>query len=78
MRRFLAAEEQVDELDLPNEPGKATTAVQAEAIAPDDLARIVREAVEGVLDLDAVARVQAQAEQEREDLVSRVAGLAGG
>lgn len=49
-------------------PAMAET-VQAEALTPDELSRIVREGLEAAVDLDAIARVQARADEERAQLL---------
>ncbi len=68
LRTIAITEEQVHGLPQnPEKPGQ----FQAEALPPNALARIVREAVESEVDLDAVAEAQAEEEAEREAILDR-------
>ena len=77
--RLAVTPEQMIELALPTAPAKATDnrafegeTCQAEAIAPDDLARIIQEAIDERLDLDAYADVLGREQAIREDLAGRL------
>jgi hypothetical protein len=74
--RLAVTKEQIKELRLPAAPPKATdnrsfddtVTVQAEAIAPDDLARIVRDAITSRMDLRIMGEWIAWQEREQEKL----------
>ena len=72
----------VEEFDLPTAPPKKTDrrsfagdTVQAEAIPPDELAKIVRSAIVARLDRDVLAAVLEVEHEERSRLVKQVSGL---
>jgi hypothetical protein len=74
-RTIAITDEQIDGLPQnPEKPGQ----FQAEALPPDELAQIVRVAVESELDLDAVAQAQAAEEAEREDILDVLARMERG
>ena len=87
--RVAVLPEHVDEYDLPTAPPKATDrrgaftgteTVQAEALPPDLLIRLVVEAVEAEWDADAAEAVderQAEARVELRDVLERVNELLG-
>src|SRR5262245_40171934 len=73
--------EQIDRLRLPTAPPKATdnrafygATCQAEAIAPDDLATILREAIEARIDQRALSRVRRQEAKARRELIEWLGG----
>jgi hypothetical protein len=77
--RLAVTPAQVEEFDLPTSPPKKTDrrsftgdTVQAEAIPPDELARIVREAIVERLDADALETVLDREQRERDGLVEHV------
>lgn len=80
-RRVAVTPEQVERYGLATAPAKATDrrgdwqggTVQAEALAPDDLAHELRQTLNEVMDLDALDRTRALEEREREELRSRFA-----
>lgn len=81
-QRLAVTAEQVDRLRLPTSPPKETDrrsfsgdTVQAEAIPPDELARIVRGAILDRLDQHVLEGVLAREESDRERLVEHVSGL---
>lgn len=81
--RLAVTPDQVDEMSLPTAPPKPTDrrafsgdTVQAEAIPPDVLARIVREAIHDRLDLQSLAAVLAVEEEQRARVVERAGALA--
>lgn len=64
---------------MPTAPRKATDnrsfkglTTQAEALAPSDLAKIVRNAIEANLDMDLFKRVKQQEDEARQKLKSRI------
>ena len=78
--RLAVTPEQVIDLGLPSAPPKTTDGraftgqtTQAEAIAPDDLARIVEESILAHTDLDTYRRVLAREEAERAELADWLA-----
>ena len=80
--RLAVTLEHVEEFNLPTAPPKKTDrrkftgdTVQAEAIPPDELARIARAAIVDRLDAGILAGVLNLEEEERSRLVSRVSGL---
>jgi hypothetical protein len=81
--RVAVTAEQQQAYSLPTSPPKArdrrefahTFTVQAEALPPDELARIVREAIEAQLDLEALAEAQQEQAAIRAELSSRLAGI---
>lgn len=82
--RLAVTPQQITDFDLPTAPPKASDhrafsgdTCQAEALAPDVLARILREAIEARLDRAAFERVLRQEARERDRLVALIAGLAG-
>jgi hypothetical protein len=80
--RLAVTPAQIARLALPTAPPKVTDrrafdgagTVQAEAIPPDELARIVREALTSRLDLEVVAAAEWQAEKWREQLQDKLRG----
>jgi hypothetical protein len=79
--RLAVTPAQVDSLDLPTAPPKSTDrraftglTCQAEAIAPDVLAGILRAAIESRIDMDAYRDVLAREEAAREELLERLGG----
>ena len=80
--RLAVTPEQVDELDLPTSPPKKSDrrsftgdTVQAEAIPPDELARIVRGAILDRLDADVLETVLDRETAQRTRLVDHVSGF---
>jgi hypothetical protein len=80
--RLAVTAEQVDRLGLPMSPPKKTDrrsfegdTVQAEAIPPDELARIVRSAIVDRLDGYVLEGVLSLEDQDRERLVGHVSGF---
>lgn len=80
--RLAVTRDHVAEFNLPTAPPKKTDrrkftgdTVQAEAIPPDELARIVRDAILVRLDREILAGVLKVEQEERSRLVSRVSGL---
>jgi hypothetical protein len=78
--RLAVTPEQIEELELPTAPPKPTDnrafageTCQAEAIPPDVLTDIVREAIESRLDHDAYQDVLEREEQTRRELIERLA-----
>jgi len=80
-RRVALTGEQVDEYGLPTAPPKATDSrsvnwygetCQLEAMPPDTLAGVVREAIEAELDLDALGAVREAERAERHGLTESV------
>src|SRR5262249_50698225 len=72
LHAFAVTPEQIDRLRLPTAPPKETdhrafygATCQAEAIAPDDLATILREAIEARIDQRALSRVRRQEAKAR-------------
>lgn len=79
--------EQVDEYGLPTAPPKASDTrsatwigetCQLEALPPDDLAALVRDAIEGVLDLGVLERVRDEQAEERETIEADVRRMLNG
>ena len=77
--RLAVTPAQVKRLKLPTAPAKKSDkrafrgqTCQAEAIAPDELARIVREAIESRTDKRTLARVLKREKRERAALVKRL------
>jgi hypothetical protein len=84
LRRVALTAEQVDEHDLPTAPAKASDTrsvnwygdtCQAEALPPDLLARIVRDAITAELDLDVLDAVLDQEDEERTKLLKHLEGF---
>lgn len=81
--RLAVTPEQVRRFRLETAPQKSSDrrgehmgeTVQAEALPPDELNRIVRRALENAVDLDALRDVQERSEREREQLVAELARL---
>lgn len=80
--RLAVTREQVDEFGLPTSPPKRSDrrsfsgdTVQAEAIPPDELARIVREAIDERLDGHVFGQVIDREQRERGRLVEHVSGF---
>ena len=81
-RRVVVTPEQIKWYDLPEAPPKPTDrrgtwtggTVQAEALAPDDLAVELRRALEAVVDLDFLAGTLETEEEERRRLLERLDG----
>ena len=80
--RLAVTLDHVEEFDLPTAPPKKTDrrsfagdTVQAEAIPPDELAKIVRSAIVARLDRDVLAAVLEVEHEERSRLVKQVSGL---
>ena len=81
-RRVVVTPEQIKRYDLPEAPPKPTDrrgtwtggTVQAEALAPDDLAVELRAALEAVVDLDVLAGTLETEEEERSRLLERLDG----
>lgn len=80
--RLAVTAEQVDRLELPTSPAKESDrrsfsgeTVQAEAIPPDELARIVRQSIDDRLDGHVFSQVLAVEEQQRTQLVEQVAAV---
>jgi hypothetical protein len=79
--RLAVTPEQIVRLRLPTAPPKRsdnraygdTTTCQAEAIAPDEMARIVRAAIEERYDMGIFDALLAEEEAERRALVARLA-----
>jgi hypothetical protein len=69
--RLAVTPEQVDDLDLPDDPTHAGW-VQAEAIPPDVMAAILREAIMSRLDQDARADVLAKEQEQLARLLRRL------
>jgi hypothetical protein len=77
--RLAVTQEQVDQYNLPTAPPKETDrrafegeTVQAEALPPDVLMRILREAIEQRLDREAYEQVLAEEDAAREELTRRL------
>ncbi len=77
-RRVCLTADQVEQFNLPTAPAKATDSrtkawrgetCQLEALAPDQIADLLRTAIEEVLDLDLIASDLSIQAQEREELV---------
>lgn len=75
---------QAEAMDLPSAPPKATDrraftgeTVQAEAIPPDVLSRMVRDAIEARQDADTLGAVLAREADARADLMERLERMAG-
>jgi hypothetical protein len=80
----MVVSDQIGDLRLPTAPAKSTDrrafngeTCQAEAIAPDDLANILRTAIESRLDMDAYRAVLAREEEARRELLERLDGEEG-
>lgn len=81
--RIAVTEDQQGAFDLPTAPAKPTDrrsfsaafTVQAEALPPDALASIVRDAIENQIDMDALEQAIKQQDAMRADLQRRVATL---
>lgn len=83
--RLAVTRDHVDEYGLPTSPPKKTDnrefsgdTVQAEALPPDELARILRGAIVDRLDGYVLEAVLAREEEERESLVSKVSAVLEG
>ncbi|MET9428422.1 MULTISPECIES: hypothetical protein [unclassified Streptomyces] len=77
--RLAVTEAQIAELHLPSAPLRAgAAATQAEAIPPDVLAALVREAITRRRDDDVLAAVLAREEAERRMLLDQLGGLPAG
>lgn len=83
-KRIAVTPAQIERLNLPTAPPKATDrrafdgeTVQAEALPPDELCLIVRSAVEGVTDLATLVALRIQEAQEREALRARLVEVSG-
>lgn len=82
-RRVAVTEEQIERYNLATSPAKTTDrrggwegrTVQAEALAPDELAAEVRRALERELDADVLDRLLAVEAQERRQLVEMFSAL---
>lgn len=82
-RRILVTPEQIERLGLPPAPQKGTDrrgeymdeTVQAEALPPDELADIIRTAIEDVYDLDQMDRMEALGETERTRIMDVIAQM---
>jgi hypothetical protein len=80
--RLAVTPAQIARLGLPTAPPKVTDrrafdgagTVQAEAIPPDELARIIGEALTSRLDLEAIAEAERQAEEWRAELQANLRG----
>src|SRR6516165_803140 len=79
--RLAMTPEQIDRLRLPTAPPKESdnrafygATCQAEAIAPDDLATILREAIEARIDQRALSRVRRQEAKARRELIEQLGG----
>jgi hypothetical protein len=77
--RLAVTPDQIDRLHLPTAPPKDTDrrafsgeTCQAEAIAPNDLADILRKAIEDRFDMDAYDGVMAREEVARHELLDRL------
>ncbi|EXU86566.1 hypothetical protein [Streptomyces noursei] len=81
--RLAVTSEQVTTFDLPTAPQKDTDhrgehmseTVQAEALSPEQLVRIVREAVAAAVDLPTLQEVRRRSAEERQAVVDAVAHL---
>lgn len=80
--RLAVTRDQVDDLGLPTSPAKETDrrsfegdTVQAEAIPPDRLAQIVRDAIDSRLDGHILGQVLDRERRERAQVVDHVAGF---
>lgn len=81
--RLAVTPDQIDELGLPRSPVKKTDrrsfagagTVQAEAIPPDRLARIVEDAISDRIDREIFADVLSSEQEERDGLVRRVSSI---
>ncbi len=79
-RRLAVTPEQIEEMDLPTAPAKATDrrgeemahTVQAEAIEPAILAELVVDAVVSALDMDVLAALRETEAEEREAITARL------
>lgn len=84
-RRVVVTPEQIAHYGLPEAPAKATDrrgdwqggTVQAEALAPDELATELRNAIEAVIDQDKLAATLEQEEAERHELLKRTTSAFG-
>jgi hypothetical protein len=79
--RLAVTPEQIERLRLPTAPPKETdnrafygATCQAEAIAPDDLATILREAIEARIDQRALSHVRRQEAKARRELIEQLGG----
>jgi hypothetical protein len=79
--RLAVTPEQIERLELPTAPAKDSDrrafngdTCQAEAIAPDDLADILRTAIESRIDMDAYEAVLAREVEVRRELIERLGG----
>jgi hypothetical protein len=70
--RLAVTEQQVADLELPDDPEKAGN-VQAEAIPPDVMARILREAIETRINEDVLNANRAENQRRRDRMVERLA-----
>lgn len=83
VRRVAVTPDQQAEHSLPTTPPKPTDArsfespftVQAEALPPDVLASIVRDAIESEIDLDVLERAQERQAEIRDELLQRLGEL---
>ncbi|MFJ8351305.1 hypothetical protein ACIQ9J_34065 [Streptomyces sp. NPDC094153] len=83
VKRIAVTEQQIAEYGLITAPQKRTdrrgehmpATVQAEALGPDQLVDLVRAEVEELVDLQALERVKAASERERQKLVRKVERL---
>ena len=80
--RLAVTREQAEALSLPTAPPKATDrrrftgdTVQCEAIAPDTLADILRDAIEDRRDMEVLSDVLAMEGEMRADLIARLGGV---
>jgi hypothetical protein len=73
--RLAVTPEQVAALDLPDDPTHAGW-VQAEAIAPDQMTALVREAIAARLDEDVFASMSAEEKRQRSRLLAALDGRA--
>jgi hypothetical protein len=80
-RRVALTEDQVTEHDLPTAPAKRSDSrsvnwdaetCQLEALPPDDLAEIIREAIEEWTDLDQLRAIEQQGEDERDLIIAKL------
>ncbi|MCZ7430092.1 hypothetical protein [Streptomyces sp. WMMC1477] len=80
VERLAVTEQQIAEHQLPTAPLKAsdrrsfagTSTTQAEALPPDILAAVLRDAIEAHRDLDVLAAVLAREEVQRQDITRRL------
>ena len=86
VRRIAVTKLQQEQFDLPTAPPKAkdkrgvftdSITVQAEALPPDVLQEIVREAIESEMDLDALAETRQRERETRQQLTQQLEGSNG-